>query len=69
MIFDDYLPMVQSRWEDVRVKTFASQIYAYKCENIAIRGDAILKDRGKNGGTFGTRPKPGNLPIPMAEDL
>jgi|WetSurMetagenome_2_1015567.scaffolds.fasta_scaffold02472_2 polygalacturonase len=45
--FDDYLPMVQSRWEDVRVKNFRSQIYAYKCENIAIRGDGHLDGQGK----------------------
>lgn len=44
--FDDYLPMVQSRWEDVRVKTFASQIYAYQCENIAIRGDGHIDGQG-----------------------
>ncbi len=28
--FDDYLPMVQSRWEDVRVRNFKSQVYAYQ---------------------------------------
>jgi polygalacturonase len=45
--FDDYLPMVQSRWEDIRVKNFRSQIYAYRCENIAIRGDGHLDGQGK----------------------
>ncbi len=45
--FDDYLPMVQSRWEDVRVKNFASQVYAYKCENIAIRGRGHFDGQGK----------------------
>jgi hypothetical protein len=45
--FDDYLPMVQSRWEDVRVKNFKSQIYAYRCENIAIRGDGHLEGQGQ----------------------
>ena len=45
--FDDYLPMVQSRWEDVRVKNFKSQIYAYRCENIAISGDGHLEGQGK----------------------
>ncbi len=50
--FDDYLPMVQSRWEDVRVKNFKSQIYAYKCENIAIRGDGHLDGQGKKWWDF-----------------
>ena len=50
--FDDYLPMVQSRWEDVRVKNFKSQIYAYKCENIAIRGDGHLEGQGKKWWDF-----------------
>ncbi len=45
--FDDYLPMVPSRWEDVRVKNFKSQIYAYQCENIAIRGSGHLEGQGK----------------------
>lgn len=50
--FDDYLPMVPSRWEDVRVKNFKSQIYAYKCENIAIRGDGHLEGQGKKWWDF-----------------
>jgi len=50
--FDDYLPMVQSRWEDVRVKNFKSQIYAYKCRNIAIRGDGHLEGQGQKWWDF-----------------
>ena len=50
--FDDYLPMVQTRWEDVRVKNFKSQIYAYKCENIAIRGDGHLEGQGQKWWDF-----------------
>jgi polygalacturonase len=50
--FDDYLPMVQSRWEDVRVKNFKSQIYAYKCENISIRGDGHLEGQGQKWWDF-----------------
>jgi polygalacturonase len=50
--FDDYLPMVQSRWEDVRVKNFKSQIYAYRCHNIAIRGDGHLEGHGKKWWDF-----------------
>lgn len=56
--FDDYLPMVQSRWEDVRVKNFASQIYAYQCENISIRGRGHFEGQGQKWWDFmrtGTR--------------
>jgi polygalacturonase len=45
--FNDYLPMVPSRWEDVRVKNFASQVYAYQCENISIRGRGHFEGQGK----------------------
>ena len=52
--FDEYLPMVQSRWEDVRVKNFKSQIYAYRCENISIRGRGHLEGQGKKWWDFMT---------------
>jgi polygalacturonase len=50
--FNDYLPMVQSRWEDVRVRNFKSQIYAFRCENIAIRGDGHFEGQGKKWWDF-----------------
>lgn len=50
--FDDYLPMVQSRWEGIRVKNFASQVYAYKCENISIRGRGHFEGQGKKWWDF-----------------
>jgi polygalacturonase len=50
--FDDYLPMVQSRWEDVRVRNFKSQVYAYQCENISIRGDGRFDGQGKKWWDF-----------------
>jgi polygalacturonase len=50
--FDDYLPMVQSRWEDVRVKNFASQVYAYQCQNIAIRGRGHFEGQGQKWWDF-----------------
>lgn len=50
--FDDYLPMVQSRWEDVRVKNFRSQIYAYRCDNIAIMGRGHFEGQGKKWWDF-----------------
>jgi polygalacturonase len=60
--FDDYLPMVQSRWEDVRVKNFKSQIYAYQCENISIKGEGHLDGQGKKWWDFmrtaGSRQQP-----------
>ncbi len=50
--FDDYLPMVQSRWEDIRVKNFVSQIYAFQCENISIRGRGHFEGQGKKWWDF-----------------
>jgi hypothetical protein len=61
--FDDYLPMVQSRWEDVRVMNFKSQIYAYKCENISIRGDGHLDGQGQKWWDF-----LGNLDLKKSTD-
>lgn len=55
--FDEYLPMVQSRWEDVRVKTFVSPIYAYRCNNIAIRGDGHIDGQGKKWWDFWNQAK------------
>ena len=45
--FDDYLPFVQSQWEGVRVKNFASQIYATGANNIAIKGDGHFEGNGQ----------------------
>jgi polygalacturonase len=50
--FDDYLPMVKSRWEDIRVKNFVSQVYAYQCENISIRGRGHFEGQGKKWWDF-----------------
>jgi polygalacturonase len=50
--FEDYLPMVPSRWEDIRVRNFKSQIYAYQCENISIRGDGHFEGQGKKWWDF-----------------
>jgi polygalacturonase len=57
--FDDYLPMVQSRWEDVRVKNFISQFYAFQCNNIAIRGDGYIEGNGKKWWDFWNKVKAG----------
>jgi polygalacturonase len=45
--FDDYLPMVPSRWEGTDVTNFSPLFYAYKAENIAIRGRGIIDGHGK----------------------
>jgi hypothetical protein len=57
--FDDYLPMVQTRWEELRVRNFISQIYAYQCENIAIRGDGHFKGNGQKWWEFWNSVKKG----------
>ena len=41
--FDDYLPMVPSRWEGVTVTNFSPLIYAYQAEGIAIVGRGTLE--------------------------
>jgi len=65
--FDDYLPMVPSRWEDVRVKNFASQVYAYQCENIAIRGRGHFEGQGKKWWDFMRSVSPQQTPSKWQE--
>nr|WP_321411100.1 glycoside hydrolase family 28 protein [uncultured Carboxylicivirga sp.] len=45
--FDDYLPMITSRWEGVRVKTFKSNIYAHNASNITLKGRGKIDGSGK----------------------
>lgn len=45
--FDDYLPMVKSRWEGLECINFSPQIYAYQAENIAIVGRGTIDGQGK----------------------
>ena len=45
--FDDYLPMVQSRWEGIDVMNFSPLFYAYKAENISIVGRGKIDGHGK----------------------
>lgn len=40
--FDDYLPMVQSRWEGTEGVNFCPPLYAYRAENIAIVGRGLI---------------------------
>lgn len=45
--FDDYLPMVPSRWEGTTLNNFSPLFYAYKAENIAIIGRGLINGHGK----------------------
>lgn len=50
--FDDYLPMVKSRYEGVDVTSFSPLFYAYKAENITITGRGIIDGHGKKWWDF-----------------
>jgi len=45
--FDDYLPMVESRYEGVDIISFSPLFYAYKAENITIKGRGKINGHGK----------------------
>ncbi len=45
--FDDYLPMVQSRYEGVDVMSFSPLFYAYNQTNITITGRGKINGHGK----------------------
>ncbi len=44
--FDDYLPMVQVRFQGVDLKNFSPLLYAYKVNNIAIKGQGSVQGNG-----------------------
>ncbi|WP_207422514.1 glycoside hydrolase family 28 protein [Desertivirga brevis] len=50
--FDEYLTMVKSRYEGVDVTSFSPLFYAYKAENIAIKGRGIIDGHGKKWWDF-----------------
>src|SRR5215210_211502 len=50
--FDDYLPFVPSRWEGTDVTNFSPFFYAYKAENITIRGRGLINGHGKKWWDF-----------------
>src|SRR5688572_15577935 len=50
--FDDYLPMVPSRWEGTDVVNFSPLFYAYEAENITIMGRGIIDGHGKKWWDF-----------------
>jgi polygalacturonase len=45
--FDDYLPMVPSRWEGISVTNFSPLIYAYQAKDVAIVGRGTLDGQGQ----------------------
>ena len=45
--FDDYLPVVQTRWEGTDCYNYSPLIYANNCENIAITGTGKLNGQGE----------------------
>jgi len=55
--FNDYLPMVESRYEGVDVTSFSPLFYAYKAENITIRGRGTINGHGKKWWDFVERYK------------
>ncbi|WP_114780745.1 glycoside hydrolase family 28 protein [Botryobacter ruber] len=50
--FDDYLPMVPSRYEGIDVTSFHPLFYAYEEENIAIVGRGTIDGQGKKWWAF-----------------
>lgn len=50
--FNDYLPMVESRYEGVDVISFSPLFYAYKSENITITGRGLINGHGKKWWDF-----------------
>ena len=53
--FDDYLPMVTSRWEGIEVTNFSPLIYAQNAEGIAIQGRGTLDGQGRTWSGTGGR--------------
>lgn len=55
--FNDYLPVVFSRHEDVECYKYSAFIYADGKENIAITGEGVLNGQGKSWWSFKTEKK------------
>ncbi|WP_461633858.1 glycoside hydrolase family 28 protein [Labilibaculum euxinus] len=45
--FDEYLPMIDSRWEGVRVRNFKSCIYSHNANNVTIKGRGLIDGNGE----------------------
>ena len=60
--FEDYLPMVESRYEGVDLKSFSPLFYAYKAENISITGRGLINGHGKKWWDYVLNYKEGQQP-------
>ena len=65
--FDDYLPMVPSRWEGVEVTNFSPLIYAHNASNIAIRGRGKLDGQGQAWWDFWNKVKAAGKDAPRSK--
>jgi polygalacturonase len=45
--FEDYLPVVFTRWEGVECYNYSPLIYAIDCENLAVTGEGTLDGQGQ----------------------
>lgn len=45
--FEDYLPVVFSRWEGLELMNYSPLVYAKDCENVAVTGKGKLDGRGQ----------------------
>ena len=45
--FEDYLPVVFTRWEGMECYNYSPLIYARDCENISVTGNGVLVGNGK----------------------
>jgi hypothetical protein len=50
--FDDYMPFVQTRYEGVDIMGFSPLFYAYKAQNITIKGRGTIDGQGKRWWDF-----------------
>ncbi|MGI4869885.1 MAG: glycoside hydrolase family 28 protein [Janthinobacterium lividum] len=50
--FDDYLPLVPSRYEGIDIQGFSPLFYAYRAKNITIRGRGTIDGQGKKWWDF-----------------
>lgn len=45
--FEDYLPVVFTRWEGIECYNYSPLIYAHDCENVAVTGEGTLDGQGQ----------------------
>lgn len=67
--FEDYLPMVASRWEGTNVINFSPLFYANQDSNIAIEGRGVLNGNGKAWWAFAMAQMKDTGPVSKWGDL